>query len=145
MPTSAKSDSTIYLVQEELALLTPASKKKWEKSIVMETLTAYETPEQIDARMRAVNYSKYPKVQKVIDACLLSFKQGNQPDFSLESFPREAINSFLYSIGASGISAYIDMFLRSKSAQENPETMDGIADLTRARHAILEKNQAVFA
>lgn len=145
MAKGAQDDSTVYLVKEEMTLLSPALKKQWEKSLKPEALTAYETPEQIDARMKAVNYSKYPKLQKKIDACLAAMQEGKQTEMSFEDFPEEAISSFLYSIGASGISAYIDLFLSSKKMQGSDAAMQGVAALSRARHRILEKNQAVFA
>ena len=138
-------DTTFYLVDEELALLTPASKEKWAKDIKKETLTAYETPQQIDARMKAVNYSQYPELQKKIDGYVADIKAGKQPDVSFEDFPEEAMGSFLFSIGASGISFYIDIYLREPATQESDEIMNTIASLSRVRHQILEKNQAVFA
>lgn len=145
MSENTQDDSAIYLVEEELALLTSAAKKNWEKFIKMETFTAYETPAQIDARMRAVSYKKYPAVQNKIDAYIADMKAGKQVELSFDDFPEEALSSFLFSIGASGISALIDLYLHDPTVQDHPEIMEGIAALTRARHGILEKNEAVFA
>ena len=117
----------------------------WAKRIKKETLTAYETPAQIDARMKAVNYSKYPKLKAKIDGYVADIKAGKKPDVSFEDFPEEAIGSFLYSIGASGISFYLHLYLSDKTVYQNNDVMESIAALSRARHRILEKNQAVFA
>lgn len=146
MPKGAKQDdNTFYIVDEEMARLTPAAKKAWEKRMKKETLTAYETPEQIDARMKAVTYDKFPEFKKKLQKHMDALKAGKPSPVSMDDFPPEAMSSFLYSIGASGISFYIDMFLRAPEIQNNAEAMEALAALSRARHKILEKNAAVFA
>ncbi len=146
MPKSTQNDdTTFYIVDEELALLLPATRKAWENKLKRETITAYETPPQISARMKAVSYKRFPELQEKIDQYVADMQKGKATDFSLEDFPEEAVDSFLYSIGASGISAFIDMYLRSPDAQGNAEIMEAVAALSRARHTILEKNAAVFS
>lgn len=143
--STQNDDTTFYIVDEELALLTPENKKAWAGQLKKETLTAYETPEQLDARMKSVNYDKYPELRAQIDAFAREVQSGKMPTLSFSNFPEEAIDSFLFSIGASGISAFIDLYLRQKEVVESTGAMEAVAALSRARHKILEKNQAVFA
>ncbi len=142
---ATQNDDTFYIVDEELALLTPAAKKAWENRLKKETLTAYETPAQIDARMKAVNYAQYPELQKQIDGYVSAIKAGKAPKLEFNNFPEEAVGSFLFSIGASGMSFYIHLYLQDKKTQENAEVMEAVAALSRARHTMLQKNEAVFA
>lgn len=146
MPKSTKrDDTTFYIADEELARLSPAAKKAWAKRLKKETFTAYETPQQIDARMKAVTYDKFPAFKKKLQQHMDALKAGKPSPVTMDDFPQEAMGSFLYSIGASGISFYIDMFLRAPEIQNNAEAMEALAALSRARHKILEKNAAVFA
>jgi hypothetical protein len=146
MTTGGQNDVSFYIVDEELALLSPAAKQSWSSRIKKEALTAYETPAQIDARMKAVNYRKYPGLQKEIDGYVDQFKSGSAPaHITFTNFPEEAIDTFLFSIGASGISALIHVYLSQPILQNDEQTMEAVAALSRARHAILEKNSAVFS
>ena len=145
MPTDPQNDTTFYIVDEELALLPAHIRTKWANRLQKETLTAYETPEQIDARMKSVNYAQYPNLKKKIDLYAGEIKAGRTPEMSFEDFPEEALGSFLYSIGASGISFYIHVYLSDKDLCESEELLEAVAALSRTRHRILEKNAAVFA
>ena len=137
-------DKTFYIVAEELALLPPEVKKAWRSRMQKESLTAYETPEQIDARMSSASYEKYPALQQQINGYVAAFKRGESPVVTFTDFPEEAVDTFLFSIGASGISMLIDLYLRQQSVLESPNMMESVAALSRARHKILEKNQLVF-
>src|SRR5437870_2282229 len=112
-PHTHMDSALFYIVDEELALLPENVRRTWEARLVKETLTAYETPQQIDARMSAVNYKKFPGLQKKIEQYAKDFSAGNASNVSFEDFPEEALGSFLFSIGASGISAYIALYLHS--------------------------------
>ena len=146
MPKGAqKADNAFYLVDEEIKLLPPAVKKALSKRIKKELCTAYETPQQIDARMKAVSYKKFPKLQKKIDGYVAEIKAGKKPNMDFSDFPEEAIGTFLFSIGASGISFYIAIFISDPSFGTDKELIEAVAALSRSRHRILEKNEKVFA
>ncbi len=140
-----KDDNTFYLAEDELPLLNQALRKGLGKRVKKEALTAYETAEQIGARMQAASYQKFPAVQKKIDHYKAEIKAGKKVDLSFEDFPEEAIDTFLFSIGASGITFYMAAFMQSPSFAENKELVEAVAALSRARHDILAKNQKVFA
>ncbi len=141
-------DQTLFLNAEEMAVfrkMPVAVQSAWKSHVKSETLTSYETSEQMDARMRAVNYDKYPKAKAIIDACFEQMKAGKTPNVSMEDFPENALDAFLFALGASGISFLMESLMCDPKVVVNTEAMEGIAALSRVRHDTLDANQKVFA
>lgn len=141
-------DAVLYLNAAEMALFKtlPASvQSAWVSRVKEEILTAYETPQQMEARMKAVNYDKYPEAKALIEQCAQQMKAGKAPDVSMANFPEQAIDAFLFALGASGISFLMESLMQDPKVAENAEAMAGIAALSRVRHETLDANQKVFA
>ncbi len=141
-------DTTLFLTKEEKTLFSqfPASvQDAWKGRITEETGSAYETPEQMDARMHAVNYDKYPKAKEIIETIKMSIREGKTPQVSFADFPDGAIDSFLFSLGASGISFLMESMLRMPEQTSTKDGMDGLMVLSCVRHETLESNAKVFA
>jgi hypothetical protein len=114
----------LFLTQEERTRLfegLPAAlQDAWKDKLRTETITAYETPEELKTRM------------------LESEFEG----LNVSDVPLEALPSFLFTIGASGVEALIALLLQQKDLTD--QDMHGIASLSRTRHRLLEMN-AVLA
>ena len=78
-------------------------------------------------------------MQETLEKAVQQLSEGKGIDsVSLDDFPEDAVPSFLYSIGACGTSALIEMILQKKGLTD--EDMEGVAALSRARHRILQIN-----
>lgn len=135
--------SFLYLTTEEqeefFANLPQDIQKKWATLVRDETLDAYETAEELQKRMKeSTMLQEHPELQAFFEKMSQQLASGKQVEqLSLDDMPEDAIPAFLYDVGASGVSVFIQMALQS---DPQPEDMDGIAALSRARHHILQIN-----
>ena len=118
-------------------------KKAWEKSVREENIDAYESMEELQKRLSEADLGQFPGVEAALEKAIKQLAEGKKlEDVSLDDFPADAIPSFLYSIGACGTSALLEMILQEKGLSD--EDLEGAAALSRARHRILQIN-AVLA
>ncbi len=134
MPTATK----MMLTKEEQALVSklPANLQamfdgKWEA----ETLTSFETEDELVERMTTASYDDFPEVKKMVEVCAQS---GKMEDMAFDKMSDGALNIFLYSIGACGVSAIIETSLQSE--QLDADGVAAISMLSMARHKLLTMN-----
>ncbi len=140
----------LFLTAEErerlFAKLPSALQSHWEKNIRPETIDAYESPKELQMRLQESKFASHPGVKAMFDKMVKHVESGKKGDpfeaVQMEDFPPDALPSLLFTIGAAGTEAFIQMLLGSDDVTE--EDMESIASLTRARHRMLQLN-AVLA
>ena len=133
-------DDLLHLTADERPLfdaLPDDVKGAWEGKLAEETLDAYETPEQLAVRLSV--FDDQPEVKRAVDAVFAALKDGASPDaVELPDMPEEVVPRVLFALGAGGMSALLQILLRSATA----DSLEGIAALSQARHLLLEQNAA---
>ncbi len=135
--------SLLFLTGEERANIVPALpaeiRSAWEANLREEVIDAYETTEELEKRMAQSQLGKSPAVQALIKDVSDHMAEGKSiENISIAGIPDDLVPDFLYSIGASGVSALLQMMLQSPKLK--PKDMESIAALSRARHRILQIN-----
>lgn len=134
-------DHLLYLAPIELMLFDELSdelKVLWKENVRMETISAFESAEELERRAKDGGYDDSPKMQ----ACVQKLKEGKMDDSFFDDFPEDQYGNLLYNLGASGISALMFMALHRDNLTK--EDIESLATLSRARHRILQVN-AVLA
>lgn len=138
---------TIYLTKEEKEIfdsLPAGSKNRWLDRVQRETIDAYETPEELERRMIGARYERFPQVRRIVDDMIHASAEGKSiNDVSVEDFPDEAVPTFLYGIGALGMSAIIKAQLQE--VRLNDALLETIGALSRSRHLVLKSNAMLVA
>lgn len=135
--------SMLFLTGEERKEIWPrlpdVIKQEWESRVREEIIDAYESAEELEKRMAQSQLGKSPAMQALIQDVAQNMVDGKSiQDVSVAGIPDDLVPDFLYSIGACGVSALLQMML------QNPELkakdMEQVAALSRARHRILQIN-----
>lgn len=140
----------LFLTADEreklFAKLPSALQMHWEKNIRPETIDAYETPKELQLRLQESKFAQHPGVKAMFNKMVTHMESGKDGDpfeaVQMEDFPADALPSLLFTIGAAGTEAFIQMLLGDDHLTE--DDMESIASLTRARHRMLQLN-AVLA
>lgn len=135
---AAKATTKVLLTKEEQALLTklaPNVQALFKDRIESEVLESYESEEELVDRLSKTSYDKYPEVKAMLDKLMTS---GNLEEFDLEAMPDGALDVLLFSIGACGISALVELSLQD--TELDADAAEAIAALTKARHRVLTVN-----
>lgn len=129
---------SLALTAEEKKLFEklPASLREgWE--IKEETLTSYESDEDLRMRASIAAFDEHPAVQK-----LLKDVQGGEAinRISLDAIPQNVFEELMFTMGARGM----DRFIRALLSQcKKDEDLQGVAGLSALRHALLEGNRSI--
>ncbi|HRH93515.1 MAG TPA: hypothetical protein PKV72_03200 [Candidatus Peribacteria bacterium] len=135
---AAKATTKVLLTKEEQALLTklaPNVQALFKDRVESEVLDSYESEEELVDRLSKTSYDKYPEVKAMLDKLMTS---GNLDDFDMEAMPDGALDVLLFSIGACGISALVELSLQD--TELDADAAEAIAALTKARHRVLTVN-----
>lgn len=135
-------DTPLYLTADEKTLFDALPKdvrQSWEGRVAVENLTNYETKEQLMERMKTADYSKYPEVKTFIGKLTSNMISGKPlTEFNFDDFPNEALPLFLYTLGATGMTALMNLSLQE--AALTPDGLEGTALLSAARRNLLASN-----
>ncbi len=135
----AKAATKVLLTNEEQALLKklpPNAQALFKGRVESETLDSFETEEELAERLSKTSYDQYPEVKGMIDKLLTS---GNIDDLDFEKLSDGALDVLLFSIGACGISALIEISLQDEVSKD---AVEAIATLSAARHRVLTVNSS---
>lgn len=140
-------DTFFHLTAEERQKIferVPAKlKSAWEKKVLEETIDAYETPEELKRRMETPAFDKYPEAKAFAEKVAKKMEAGGSiDDVPFSDFPKEAIPTLLYNLGACGVTALMELAFQQPELDE--DVLEDMAALSRARHRILQIN-AVLA
>lgn len=136
---AAKAATKVLLTKEEQALLkklAPNVQALFKDRVEAESLTSFETEEELVERMSKASYEQYPEVKTMMEKFAVT---GNPEDLSFDKLSDGALDVLLFSIGACGISALIEISLQEQVTQDE---VDVIATLSAARHRVLTVNSA---
>jgi hypothetical protein len=137
---AAKATTKVLLTKEEQALLTklsPNVQALFSGRVESETLESYESEEELVERLSKASYDKYPEVKAMLEKFT---KSGDVNDFSFDTLSDGALDVLLFSIGACGISALIEISLQSDSLDK--DAAEALATLSVARHRVLTVNSS---
>lgn len=137
---AAKAAMKVLLTKEEQMLLTklsPDVQALFKGRVESETLDSYESEEELVERLTKSSYEKYPEVKTMLQKFLDS---GDVNDFSFDDLSDGALDVLLFSIGACGISALIEISLQSDILDQ--EGAEAVATLATARHRVLTVNSS---
>jgi hypothetical protein len=136
----------LYLTAEEKKLffnkLPDAIRKSWELSLKEETIDAYETAQELEKRGEEVARdpdAAQPEFARMLNAHLESGK--GLDDVPIADIPPNILYDGFYQMGASGLSAFIQLSLQDADIED--QDMIGIATLTLVRHHVLEANAKI--
>ncbi len=134
----------MYLTEFEQKLLQtlhPSLFAAGKQSFVTETTDAYETPADLDSRMRILAQGEYPEIKKLADHVVAKLERGTSMEkFLPEDISDEALMLILFGIGALGMTAIIEFMIRDA---HNEQQLQDIAEVTKARRMLLETNASV--
>lgn len=130
--------ATLMLTAEEKKLfskLPEGLQEGWE--IKEETLTSYESNEDLKIRASIAGFDDHPAVQKL----LKTVQEGGAIDrIPLDAIPQNVFEELMFTIGARGM----DRFIRALLSQcKKDEDLQGVAGLSALRHALLEGNRSI--
>lgn len=130
--------ATLTLTANEKRLLSklPESLREgWE--VKDETLTSYESDEDLRIRTSIATFDDHPAVKKLLQAV----EKGEAIDrLSLDAIPQSVFEELMFTIGARGIDGFIRALL---SQSKSDEDLQGVAGLCTIRHALLEGNRSI--
>ena len=126
---------TIYLTADEQKALHAASAARKQIKIVEEKLTTYETDAELDIRFRMSQFQQNPAMQTLAQTVRAGGTVTALPDV-----PADVVADLLFTLGARGTTALIDMLLPSAMDAEGVELL---GYLTTVRHALLKTNAEV--
>ena len=138
------ADTTaLYLTKHEMTKLFPALpvavQRTWKKKVKDEMNDAFETKEELLNRMQKPWNDESKELESFVKHVGNILEQGKGVDaIDLQKFPDSAFPRFFYTIGACGMSAFIQISLQQKNIKNGD--MKAIAGLSFIRHAILEAN-----
>ena len=135
---ATKAATKVLLTPEEQAMLKkmPARAQDMLKGrFEEETLTSFESEDELVRRMASADYSSYPEVKQIMEQF---GKTGALEDVALDKLSEGALEMLLYSIGACGICAVAELMLQMDEIDR--DTVEALAVLTTVRHRILQKN-----
>ena len=131
-------NNTLYLTADEQKLFDALSeelKEGWE--LVDEVQDSYESPKVIAMRAGMASFDVYPELEDLAK----KVQEGEDiSKLSILNIPEQALGEFAFTIGAKGLSAFIEHL--SKEIQSNEDIL-GLAVLTLLRHEILETNASI--
>ena len=135
--------SLLFLTGEERAKIFPRLpaeiRSVWEPGVREEVIDAYENAQELEKRMAQSQLGKSLAMQVLIKDVSDHMAEGKSiENISIAGVPDDLVPDFLYTIGASGVSALLQMMLQSPKL--HPKDMESIAALSRARHRILQIN-----
>ncbi|HRH94141.1 MAG TPA: hypothetical protein PKV72_06460 [Candidatus Peribacteria bacterium] len=131
---------TLYLTPFEQKLVRSDLLKEWKWTLGTETLQSYETPEELDQRMKLLSRGNNAELEKLAKKITAKLDLGQELDKLMpEDVSDEAFTMLLFGIGALGMTALIEILGRDAKSQDD---LFNMAALTAARHALLEANTA---
>jgi predicted AlkP superfamily pyrophosphatase or phosphodiesterase len=136
---AAKAATKVLLTKEEQALLkklAPNVQALFKDRVEAESLTSFETEEELVERMSKASYEQYPEVKTMMEKLVQS---GDMTDLNLEKLSDGALDVLLFTIGACGISALIELSLQDSVGKDDVEAL---ATLSLARHRVLTVNSS---
>ncbi len=140
----------LFLTPEErdrlFSKLPKALQSAWKDKLREETITTYETPSELQLRIRESKFVDHAGIKALMDKMISHIEQGKKGSpidhVSMKDLPEDALPAFFFTIGACGTEAFLDLLLQDKDLSE--EDMDAVASLSRTRHRLLQMN-AVLA
>lgn len=131
---------TLYLTPFEQKLVRSDLLQEWKWTLADEALQAYESPEELDMRMRLLSRGSNAELEKLSKKITAKMDLGQELEKLMpEDVSDEAFTMLLFGIGALGMTALIEILGRDAKSQDDLFSM---AALTIARHALLEANTA---
>ncbi len=136
----------LFLTPEErtrlFETLPDALRDAWKSRVREETITVYESPEELQTRMRESKFADHAGIKGLFDKMVAHIESDQKTDafdaIQMEDFPTDALPSFLFTIGACGVEAFMEMLLQEKNL--SAEDLESIASLSRTRHRLLQMN-----
>lgn len=133
---------TLYLTNTERQLYDklPADlKKAWGGEVSEEQGTAWETEEELDARIVTFAEEAAPEVREIARTFRQKIVRKEMDNWSADEIPASLLPTLLFVMGARGLSAMI-----SGALQSSDFALDVLSALSEARHMLL-KNNAQYA
>ena len=124
--------------RELLRERSPGNHAAWHARIQLETQDAYETAEQLSARLAGCPCLADPGAAAACAAFLAGLEEERIVPADVLSFHGAALNALLFRMGGAGISALLTTVLPHADADMRP----GLCELGWARRAMLEINGA---
>lgn len=135
-------DTVLYLTQEEIDNIfekLPAKiQKTWKKRLQVETIDAYETEQELTARLNKTKYDDIPGMEAFAKHAVTALSSDDVESASPAGIPEAAYPRFFYSIGACGMSAMLEIAMQDPKISN--EIMETVAGMSFVRHIILEAN-----
>lgn len=131
---------TLYLTPFEQKLVRSDLLQEWKWTLASETLQSYESPEELDQRMKLLSRGNNAELEKLSKKITAKLDLGEELGKLMpEDVSDEALTMLLFGIGALGMTALIEILGRDAKSQDD---LFNMAALTAARHALLEANTA---
>jgi hypothetical protein len=128
--------NTLYLTkaeQKQFDALPDAVKKLC--NVENEASTAFETDEQIAMRYHIATFQNEPAVAALAE----KVAEGTDiATLTLDEIPESILPDFYFTIGARGVSAFLESVLATAKTEEDAQAL---AEFSRIRHELLINNQ----
>ncbi len=128
----------LYLTADERKLfdvLSEELKEGWE--VEEEVQDSYESPKVLAMRASMASFDMYPELEDLAKRIQTGEDVSN---ISLADVSEQVLGEFAFTIGAKGLSAFIEQL--AKEIQSNEDIL-GLAGLTLLRHEILDTNASI--
>ncbi len=131
---------TLYLTPFEKKIVRSDLLQEWKWTLKDETLQSYESPSELDVRMKLLARGKNAELEKLVEKINAKLDLGEELDSLIpEGVSDEAFTMLLFGIGALGMTALIEILAHDAKSQDD---LFNMAAITGARHALLEANMA---
>jgi hypothetical protein len=145
--SSLMNDVTLYLTKEEVdnvfTKLPAKAQSSWKPRLTVESLTTFETEDELQRRMSSVRTDDIPGIKEFVESFITMVQKKDLTNLSLNDVPEVAILRHFYAIGACGMSALIEVALQDPELDD--DAVFAIADFSVIRHAILQANASASA